>query len=379
MKAIPLAVAVVGLALIAALLLHFGAGLVARSLVSVGFAGFAAVGAIQLALIALMGLAWWLLLLPGANPWAAIWARAVRDSASEVLPLSQLGGYVLGARALAISGVAADDAAASTIVDVTLEFFAQLAYVAVALLWLLHIEPHSRAAPAAAGGLALGLALAGGFVAAQHSGLGVLDRLAGSLGRGWAVRSASGAAALHRAIGEIYGRASGILSSFGLHLAAWVASAAQIWLALRWMGQPRGFGAVLVIESILYAIRSVAFAVPNAVGVQESAYLMLGAGFGLPPDVALALSLLKRARDFAIGLPVLGAYQLVESGRLWRFIGKVFDRLPVEPVKTPAAAAGVSVHPPRRKRRERSASFLMKYQGDTTMQAKSASYPLKLQ
>jgi glycosyltransferase 2 family protein len=379
MKVISVVVALVGLTVIAALLLHFGAGLVARSLLTVGVGGFAAVDAIQIALIALMGLAWWMLLPRTNNAWAAIWARAVRDSASEVLPLSQLGGYVLGARALAISGVAADAAAASTIVDVTLEFFAQLAYVAIALVWLLHIEPHSRAAPAAAGGLALGVALAGGFVAAQRRGFGVLDRLAGALGRGWADRTASGAAALHRAIGEIYGRAAGIWSSFGLHLAAWVASAAQIWLALGWMGQPRGFGTVLVIESILYAIRSVAFAVPNAVGVQESAYLMLGASFGLSPDIALALSLLKRARDFAIGLPVLGAYQLVESGRLWRFIGKGFARLPDEPVKTPAIAAGVSSYPPRRKRRERSASFLMEYQGDTTMQAKSASYPFKLQ
>jgi hypothetical protein len=34
--------------------------------------------------------------------------------------------------------------------------------------------------------------------------------------------------------------------------------------------------------------------------------------------MALALSLLKRARDLAIGLPTLGAFQAVESGRLWR-------------------------------------------------------------
>ena len=36
----------------------------------------------------------------------------------------------------------------------------------------------------------------------------------------------------------------------------------------------------------LYAIRGVAFAVPNAAGVQEGAYIMLGAGFGLAPDCA---------------------------------------------------------------------------------------------
>jgi hypothetical protein len=34
--------------------------------------------------------------------------------------------------------------------------------------------------------------------------------------------------------------------------------------------------------------------------------------------MALALSLLKRARDIAIGLPTIGLWQALESGRLWR-------------------------------------------------------------
>jgi hypothetical protein len=81
------------------------------------------------------------------------------------------------------------------------------------------------------------------------------------------------------------------------------------------------FGVVLVIESLLYATRSAAFFVPAAVGVQEGAYIVLGAAFGLGPDMALALSLLKRARDLVIELPALGAWQIIEGGRLWRRTG----------------------------------------------------------
>src|SRR5256714_10681251 len=69
---------------------------------------------------------------------------------------------------------------------------------------------------------------------------------------------------------------------------------------------------------MLYAVRTSAFAVPNAVGVQEGAYILLGATFGLSPEMALALSLLKRARDLAIGLPTIGVWQALEGGRLWR-------------------------------------------------------------
>jgi len=316
MKPVSILATVVGIVLIGVLVIHFGAGAVARSLLAVGWAGFAVICLIHLALIAVMGIAW-RALLPGTNPCSAIWARLVRDSASEVLPLSQVGGYVAGARAIAVAGIPGGTAAASTIVDVTLEFFAQIAYTAIALLWLLHLEPQAWFLVPVAMGLTVAAGLAGGCLIAQRRGFGLLDRFAGALGRGWAERTAAGAAALHAGIVGIYARRGAVWTSVALHLACWIASAAEIWLALRFIGVPLGFGAVLVIESLLYAIRSVAFAVPNAVGVQEGAYILLGASFGLTPEIALALSLLKRARDAVIGLPALGAWELIESGRLY--------------------------------------------------------------
>ena len=90
-----------------------------------------------------------------------------------------------------------------------------------------------------------------------------------------------------------------------LHAAAWFATAAQSWLALRYMGAPLSFATVVAMESLISAIRSVAFAVPNALGVQEGGYVALAVVFGLPPEVALALSLLRRARDLAFGAPAL--------------------------------------------------------------------------
>jgi hypothetical protein len=102
-----------------------------------------------------------------------------------------------------------------------------------------------------------------------------------------------------------------------LHLGAWIANASEAWLVLRLAGRPLGFGAVLAMEGLLYAVRSAAFAVPNAVGVQEGAYILLGAGFGVTPETALALSLLKRGRDLVIGLPTLIAWQLAEGRHFW--------------------------------------------------------------
>jgi putative membrane protein len=159
------------------------------------------------------------------------------------------------------------------------------------------------------------------FILAQQSGLSMVERFARRILRQWAVSAATGAATVQAAIRAVYHRRRRLVASFLLHLAAWVAAAVEPWLALKFMGAPLGFGAVLVVESLLYAIRSVAFAVPNALGVQEGAYILLGGMFGIRPEMALALSILKRARDLALGLPALLSWQAAESSRAWRGSG----------------------------------------------------------
>src|SRR5579871_6843887 len=190
MRWVTVLLAAAGSAVIAVLVVHFGAGAVARSLAAVGISGVVMICAIHLMLMAMMGLAWWVLL-PGSGPWPVIWARLVRDSVAEVLPFSQLGGYVFGARALAVAGVPGGAAVATTIVDVTQEFLAQIAYVAIALSWLVARNP--RSSLALPGAIGTGLAVAGAlaFVVAQRRGFGLLER---ALGRGWTAKTAAAAA-----------------------------------------------------------------------------------------------------------------------------------------------------------------------------------------
>jgi putative membrane protein len=320
-KSFPIIAAGIGIAATAALVGYFGAGAVAHALVTIGLLGFAIICAIHLVLIGVMGLAW-RALLPGVRWWIPLWARLMRDSGSEALPLSQVGGYVLGARALTLSGVSGTDAAVSTIVDVTLEFIAQVAYTAIGLELLLQLQPDSTVVMPVGIGLGIATFAAVGFLAMQRRAIPIMDRIARRLGAGWVERTAAGAAALDEALADTYRRRGRLAWSAFLHLACWVAGAAEAWIVLGLAGSPLPFSAVLVIESLLYATRSAAFLVPNAVGVQEGAYVLFGAAFGLSPETALALSLLKRARDLVIGLPAIGVWQFVEGGRLWRRSGQ---------------------------------------------------------
>ena len=59
-----------------------------------------------------------------------------------------------------------------------------------------------------------------------------------------------------------------------------------------------------------------AFAVPNALGVQGAAYALPTSPVGVGKEIGLAVSLLKRARDIAIGAPIVLIWRTLEGRRV---------------------------------------------------------------
>jgi putative membrane protein len=308
-----------GLALMTLLVAHFGVVEVGQAIAAAGWGGVMAISVIHLLLVAAMGLAWWLLVRHrsgGSTAWTFIWGRLLRDAGADLLPLSQIGGYVLGVRALTLRGVGAAVAAASTVVDLTVELGGQIFFTALGIGLLVHLRPASTMTTPLLVGLGAAAVAAALFIVVQQRKVHLLDRLAERLAHGWIVAVAVGTEAVQREIRAIYRDGAGVVGSFALHFATWVASAVEAWIVLHLMGAGLAFGPVVAIESLLYAARSAAFLVPNALGIQEGAYIVLGAAFGLPPEMALALSLLKRARDLVLGVPALLTWQLTEGRRL---------------------------------------------------------------
>lgn len=316
MKRATIAIAILGILLGTVLVGYFGFHEVGRALFAVGWIGFFAIVAYHLAGILLVGYCWYLLAPRPASPAAFLWGRLIREAGSEVLPLSQLGGFLMGARAAMLLGVPDAVAVASTIVDITLEVIGQLGYTAVGLILLAQLRPDTPLIGWGAAGFTVGLAAILAFIAVQRRGLHLIERALWRVARDWSERIAAAVRPVHEELAAIYRRVVALSGAGVLHFAAWVASSVEAWIAFHLMGVDPGIAAVIVIESLLSAIRSIAFAVPNAVGVQEGAYIMLGAVFGISPETALALSLLKRARDLAIGVPALLAWQMLEGRRL---------------------------------------------------------------
>ncbi len=316
MRLVPLAALCAGGAVFALLLLTGGAGPVWHSASLIGVAGFVGIAACHLALMGLMGSAWWLL--EGTGPARLprfAWGRMVRDSAAELLPLSQLGGYVIGARAVTLAGAPAVFAAASTVVDVTVELVAQLAYTVVGLLLLDRLRPGSGFVAPVLAGVAVMAALVVAFIAVQRRGIGTAERAGAGLARVLLGRALGGSGQVQAAVLALHARHPALLAACAIHAASWLLNGMETWLTLRLMGIRLGVADGLVIDSLLYGMRSVAFAVPSALGVQEAGLILLCGLFGVGADAALALSLIKRARDVVIGVPALLAWQWLEGRR----------------------------------------------------------------
>ena len=311
-----IAAAVIGLIIGTGVIGYFNLGAVLAAIRPIGPGGFAAVLLAQLALFIPLGLAWWLVALTRAERVPVfIWSRMMREAASDVLPFSQLGGMVIAARAVVLGGVTTPVAFGSSVVDITVEVVAQLIYTLVGIALLaLHLglaSGHNRLVYSLLVGLAIAGAVIGGFIFTQRRGLNMVERLV----RRVAPAAAHHATAVTRVVEAAYGQPLRLWGGLALHLAAWFGGAVGAWLILVFIDRPLPFASVMAIESLLFAIRNAAFMVPSGLGVQEGAYALLGPLFGLPPEAALALSLLKRARDVAIGVPVLLSWQIFEGKR----------------------------------------------------------------
>lgn len=318
MKRISVLLALAGLAVAAALVAWFDAGRVFDVALSVGWRGFGLLLLWQALLFLGLGLSW-AAVLPGVRPGLLVWGRMARDAAGNCLPFSHVGGYVAGARAVTIHGVPWPTAAASTVVDVTTEIVAQMLFTLFGLAVLVTLLPGSSFTLPVASGLVLSvlvLVAAVRFRAPIGRGLrGLGRRLLGEWFRGQEAEQ-GGLTRLEHELARLYGHPGRLVAGTLLHLACWFGTGMSAWVSLRLLGFDADLLPILALEVLLNALVGAAFIVPGGVGVQEAGYVGIGAAFGVPPDVALSVSLLRRARDLALGLPILLVFQWIELRRI---------------------------------------------------------------
>lgn len=302
-----------------------------------GWAGLVSMSLFHVVPTVLCAAAWRLLLraFTPARLATFTWVRWVRDGLDSIVPILPVSGELIGIRLLALRGVAFADA--GTVVDLTAELLGQVIFAVIGLALLIGTHPDAPHQLWVIGGVGLMLLMFVGFYIAQRKGLFRLiehpiewirrrrrqRQLTSEAESGPASRADSGQESeanrpLHERILLVYAHHRAFAGSVALHVAAWLVSGVEAWIGLWFMGHPLGILEVVALEGLIYAIRSMTFFVPLGAGVQEGGYVFIGGLLGLSPDLALAVSLLKRGRDLCIGLPALLLWQMIEAFRVGR-------------------------------------------------------------
>jgi putative membrane protein len=310
-----------GVGRLIALLVREGAGQVALAIAHAGW-GLLILVPYHL-LQTLSDSAGWLTLIPKENriPMSRnFFIHWLGESVNNLLPTARIGGDIVIARLASMSGVPLKTATAAIIVDVTVGIVTKVVYIVIACILLVGATGRTDLVRPSLVAVATGALAATGFYVVQRAGVFKWSAmLASRLAKSPAWDSlVQGGESLDQSIRLVYARRYAVAGCSFFWVTSWLIACGEIWIALRVLGLHPTFTTAVILESAALAIRGAAFLVPGAVGVQEGGFILLGNLLGISGDVALALSLLRRARELALGIPGLITWHLLEAGRLWR-------------------------------------------------------------
>ena len=318
MKAIGRWATAAGLALAVALFLREGLGPIAATIRAAGF-GLLLVAVVH-AVPLLMNARGWQALMLGDTPsgFATVaLATWIRESVNGLLPVARIGGEVAAYRLLVGRGVDPVAASASLVVDMVLSMLSQAAFALLGVALAIHLGLGTSLSWQLGSGVVVLLVL--GALSWWSYRSNAFVRLVGLVNRVVANRwrSMAGLATrLDARLRVVHTHRRALLASFAWQVAAWLAGASEIWLALHLLGHAPSIERALLVEAFIQSVSSVAFIVPGAVGVQEGAFLLIGAALGFDGPTSLALAAVRRLRDVVVFLPGL----VVWYGSEWRSV-----------------------------------------------------------
>ena len=307
-----------GIVLATTLVAWYGAGAVLAAFAGAGV-GILWTSAFHIVPMVINARAWHVLIPGPRRPSLTFftWTVWVREAVNNLLPVARIGGEVVSARLLMKRGLRKGPTIAGLVVDMTLCIVAQFFFTLLGLALLVHRTSDEQAIGLVAIGLVVTVPIVAvlGFV--QRAGLfALLARIFRTLFGTKFDRIVGSAMSLDRAVHVVYRRRRRAVACCLLQFLASIVAAGESWIALHYLGHPIGFVDAVLLEALTQAVASAAFVVPGAIGIQEGGFLVFGGLLGLPSELALALALVRRARDLLIYVPALLAWQLSE-GRRW--------------------------------------------------------------
>ena len=241
------------------------------------------------------------------------WVTAVREAADRLLPLPTIGGGLLGLRLLTWQGMIPAAVGASILAEMVMTVAASYLFAGLSLYLLFEVRSAGAISSTVAVAFAVSLAMPVGTFFLLRSGV-VFSRLRGILG-GWLPNLTEGAERLDEELWTLLRATPRLAASTVLQLLAMASGSFEVWFALRLFGHPVAVADAVIMEGLLQAVRSVAFFVPANLGTQEGGLILVGQMLGISPELSLAVSMVKRIREVAWGIPALLSWHYMEGRR----------------------------------------------------------------
>lgn len=247
------------------------------------------------------------------------WVATIREACNRLLPVANVGGEIVGIRLVTWRGIDRTAVAASVVMEVLLTLGSQYLFAALGVLLLIDLSRHMGTFNFVIGTMAAALPLLIGLIFLLRHGrlfswLGAFA--AKLLGGSSRVAELLDGSRLDREIRALYARPLRLATACFWQLTGFVAGSFETWFALQLLGYPLSVWDAIAIEAATQAARHIIFFVPAGLGVQEGGLVLFGSIVGLPPGAAIALSLIKRAREVGFGVPALLSWQWAEAHRL---------------------------------------------------------------
>ena len=239
-------------------------------------------------------------------------------SVNSLLPVATIGGEIVKARIIALGGGNANTAIASVVVDKTIQAFAVVIWGLIGVALLVYKAADNKLAMLATTGFIILAVSVTVFIYFQKAGIfAFMAKVGGSLIKtdSWE-GIAQNAKIVDENIKLIYQNKQRVLFATAVKTAGYILQTGELWLACYLLGIPLNLGEALLLKSLTATISDVAFVIPNAYGIHEGAYIMVGALLGIKPELALAVSLAIRVREITVDPAGLLVWHQIETRHL---------------------------------------------------------------
>jgi glycosyltransferase 2 family protein len=318
MKVITLIIGLLGLCFAGWLIIHEGPDLIFSTFAAAGW-GVIIVCLLHFPHMVLAGRGWQLLWPKHRRPklFLFIWVLWVREAVNTLLPVARIGGEVAALRIMTKSGMPMASSVGSLVVETTLSVLTTFIFVIMGL-WIFSMRvPEQGMFLQWALGLGISVLLLAGLIMLQRAGgFQIIAKLINTIAQDKFKTLNQSGAKFDKAVMAFYGRPNRVWGCTFWSFLGWWVGAFEIWVALKFLGYNGPFSDGIILEAMIMATGSAAFFVPASIGVQEGTLLVFGKMLGIPPEICIALALIRRVRDVLVMAPGLIIWQLGEGKNL---------------------------------------------------------------